>query len=190
MDETLSGVAEFHRVFKCVTRERPEAPELTEEQTEDMGRLATLLTRASQEAFRCAARHGGDATFTRIQLIAEELSELAEALQEEDIVAVLDALTDLTYVVDGSYLTFGLGNLKLPAFREVQRSNMSKLGPDGEPIVNEAGRVVKGPDYSPPNLEPLVASRLDCRGTTDGVHQYDEDDPDAPNECGACGAVQ
>ena len=62
----------------------------------------------------------------RINLLAEELDELKEALADGNIVEVLDALTDLQYVLDGAYLSFGLQDLKYPAFDEVQRSNMSK----------------------------------------------------------------
>ena len=93
----------------------------------------------------------------RINLLAEELDELKEALADGNIVEVLDALTDLQYVLDGAYLSFGLQALKMPAFEEVQRSNMSKLDEDGKPIVREEdGKILKGPNYFKPNLNQFI----------------------------------
>ncbi len=93
----------------------------------------------------------------RINLLQEELNELKEALETADEVGVLDALTDLQYVLDGAYLSLGYHQLKAPAFAEVQRSNMSKLGLDGKPIVRpEDGKILKGPNYSPPDLTAVM----------------------------------
>ncbi len=92
----------------------------------------------------------------RINLLQEELDELREALEQGDIVETLDALTDLQYVLDGAYLSFGLHPIKQHAFDEVHRSNMSKLGADGKPIRRpEDGKVMKGPNYSPPDLKAV-----------------------------------
>jgi predicted HAD superfamily Cof-like phosphohydrolase len=96
----------------------------------------------------------------RINLLAEELDELKEALEAGDMVEVLDALTDLQYVLDGTYLSFGMQSLKTPAFEEVQRSNMSKLGADGKPIVRpEDGKILKGPDYFKPDLAQFIKTQ-------------------------------
>lgn len=93
----------------------------------------------------------------RINLLAEELEELKEALDNGDIVEVLDALTDLQYVLDGAYLSFGLQHVKHRAFAEVHRSNMSKLGADGKPVRRESdGKVLKGPDYFKPDLSQFI----------------------------------
>lgn len=93
----------------------------------------------------------------RINLLAEELDELKEALDEGDVMGVLDALTDLQYVLDGAYLSFGLHHVKQVAFDEVHRSNMSKLGADGKPIRRpEDGKVLKGPNYFEPDLGKFV----------------------------------
>jgi len=62
----------------------------------------------------------------RVELLAEELKELEEAIRDKDIVAVADALCDLQYVLSGAVLEFGLGEKFKPLFEEVQRSNMSK----------------------------------------------------------------
>jgi len=93
----------------------------------------------------------------RINLLQEELDELKDALKDGDLVETLDALVDLQYVLDGAFLSFGLQNLKMPAFEEVQRSNMSKLGEDGKPIVRESdGKILKGPNYSPPDIAQFL----------------------------------
>lgn len=115
--------------------------------------------------------------FLRINLILEEVSELARAMgvevtygplvsndkQSLDSVAALDALTDILYVVFGTYHTLGLGKCAKHAFHEVHESNMSKLGDDNRPMKNEHGKVMKGPNYFPPNLTVLVeaARRVD-----------------------------
>ena len=90
----------------------------------------------------------------RIDLIEEELNELKEAIKNNDIVEVADALTDILYVTYGAGHSFGV-NLD-ECFDEVQRSNMSKLGEDGQPIYNENGKVMKGPNYFAPNLKKIV----------------------------------
>ena len=91
----------------------------------------------------------------RVELIKEELSELKEAIEKKDIKEVADALTDILYVTYGAGHAFGINLDK--CFEEVQNSNMSKLGPDGNPIYNENGKVMKGPNYFKPNLDKFVA---------------------------------
>jgi predicted HAD superfamily Cof-like phosphohydrolase len=90
----------------------------------------------------------------RVELIAEELKELVEAINDKDIVEVADALTDILYVTYGAGHAFGVD---LDAcFDEVQRSNMSKLGEDGKPIYREDGKILKGPNYFAPDLTKFI----------------------------------
>lgn len=90
----------------------------------------------------------------RVKLIREELKELVEAINENDIVEVADALTDILYVTYGAGHAFGID---LDAcFKEVQRSNMTKLGADGKPVYREDGKVIKGPNYSEPDLQKVL----------------------------------
>ena len=90
----------------------------------------------------------------RINLIREELEEFIEAIKNKDLQEVVDALTDILYVTYGAGHAFGV-NLD-NCFDEVQKSNMSKLGKDGKPIYNEAGKVMKGPDYFKPDLSKFI----------------------------------
>ena len=90
----------------------------------------------------------------RYDLIKEELDELKEALENQDIKEVADALTDILYVTYGAGHAFGINLDK--CFQEVQSSNMSKLGSDGKPIYNEIGKVMKGPNYFKPDLNKFI----------------------------------
>ena len=91
----------------------------------------------------------------RIDLIKEELDELKEAMKNNDLLEVADALTDILYVTYGAGHAFGINLDK--CFDEVQNSNMSKLGENGEPIYNESGKVMKGPNYFKPDLTKFVS---------------------------------
>ena len=90
----------------------------------------------------------------RVDLIKEELEELTKAMDEKDLLEVADALTDILYVTYGAGHAFGINLDK--CFDEVQSSNMSKLGEDGKPIYNEAGKVMKGPNYFKPDLSKYI----------------------------------
>ena len=90
----------------------------------------------------------------RYNLIREELDELKQAINNKDILEVADALTDIFYVSYGAGHAFGIDLDS--CFDEVQNSNMSKLGKDGKPIYNEAGKVMKGPNYFKPDLSKFV----------------------------------
>tara|TARA_B100000945_G_C20040175_1_gene438728 strand:+ start:175 stop:552 length:378 start_codon:yes stop_codon:yes gene_type:complete len=90
----------------------------------------------------------------RISLIEEELDELKQAMKDNNIKEVADALTDILYVTYGAGHAFGVNLDK--CFNEVQNSNMSKLGEDGKPIYNENGKVMKGPNYFKPDLSQFI----------------------------------
>jgi predicted HAD superfamily Cof-like phosphohydrolase len=90
-----------------------------------------------------------------IALLVEEVQEFADAARSGDIVALADALADIAYVTYGAALTYGI-NLDA-VLREIHRSNMSKLGPDGRPIMRADGKVLKPATYRPPDLESVLA---------------------------------
>ena len=93
-------------------------------------------------------------TSLRHDLIKEELNELKEAMDNNDIKEVADALTDILYVTYGAGHAFGINLDK--CFEEVQNSNMSKLGSDGKPIYNDKGKVMKVPNYFKPDLNKFI----------------------------------
>ena len=90
----------------------------------------------------------------RIDLIQEELNELKDAINNNDIIEVADALTDILYVTYGAGHSFGINLDK--CFNEVQDSNMSKLDENKQPIYNDSGKVMKGPNFFPPNLKKII----------------------------------
>lgn len=109
----------------------------------------------------------------RLKLIAEEFGELLEAhgmrpgqvigdlmhaidwfTPTVDLEEVADATFDLAYVVEGMNLEYGI-NSDI-GLAEVHRSNMSKLGPDGKPIHREDGKVMKGPNFTPPDITQVL----------------------------------
>lgn len=93
-----------------------------------------------------------------MKVLKEEVDdELLESIEHYaatgEMVEILDVLIDIEYFLANCYIMFGLSDLREPGFREVHRSNMTKLGPDGKPVFREDGKVMKGPNYEPPNLK-------------------------------------
>ena len=120
----------------------------------NFNKVKTFMNTYGQEVKERATFPDNKIVQLRIDLIEEELNELKEAVKNNDIVEVADALTDILYVTYGAGHSFGVDLDK--CFDEVQRSNMSKLGVDGKPIYNEFGKVMKGPDYFAPNLKKII----------------------------------
>ncbi|MBP6039559.1 MAG: nucleoside triphosphate pyrophosphohydrolase family protein [Flavobacterium sp.] len=92
----------------------------------------------------------------RFNLMKEENEEYLEAVQNNDIVEIADALGDMLYILCGTILEHGLQHKIEAVFDEIQRSNMSKLGEDGKPIYREDGKVMKGPNYFKPNFSDIL----------------------------------
>lgn len=90
----------------------------------------------------------------RVRLIQEEFAELQEAMTAQDLPAVAKELADLLYVVYGTAVSYGVD--MDPVFREVHRSNLSKVGG----YKREDGKWVKPPTYSPADVKPLLAKQL------------------------------
>lgn len=163
-DLGIDLVKTFHKVFNCVigNPDNPEVPSAEQKSIE----MISAYHQASKNLGEMLKSHAADAKergdengallLIRLQLIQEELAELAEAMKDGDIVSSFDALVDLSYVIDGTYITLGLHEVKELGLMEVHRSNMSKLDYDGAPIIAESGRVVKGPLYRKPNLKPIL----------------------------------
>ena len=117
--------------------------------------VKTFMKTFGQEVKEKAGFPSDKITSLRYELINEELEELKEAIINKDIKEVADALTDILYVTYGAGHAFGINLDK--CFKEVQNSNMSKLGNDGKPIYNDKGKVMKGPNYFKPDLTKFVA---------------------------------
>ncbi len=92
----------------------------------------------------------------RFDLMDEENREYLEAAVNNDLVEVADALGDMLYILCGTILEHGMQHKIEEVFNEIQRSNMSKLGADGNPIYREDGKVMKGPNYFKPNIESIL----------------------------------
>ena len=99
---------------------------------------------------------GEQKNLLRYNLMKEENEEYLEAVQNDDIVEIADALGDMLYILCGTIIEHGLQHKIEAVFDEIQRSNMSKLGEDGNPIYREDGKVMKGPNYFKPNFEEIL----------------------------------
>ena len=128
MQKQIKAVHEFHTAFGLGINNEP---------TGDLGESKNLL---------------------RFNLMKEENEEYMEAVQNNDIVEIADALGDMLYILCGTILEHGLQHKIEAVFDEIQRSNMSKLGEDGKPIYREDGKVLKGPNYFKPSFDEILSN--------------------------------
>ncbi|MFT4612257.1 MAG: putative HAD superfamily Cof-like phosphohydrolase [Glaciecola sp.] len=128
MKNKIEAVKAFHTAFKIGHREMPKA---------DLGQEKNKL---------------------RFDLMKEENEEYFDAANDNDLVEVADALGDMLYILCGTIIEHGLQHKIEEVFDEIQRSNMSKLGKDGEPIYREDGKVLKGPNYFKPHIKQILES--------------------------------
>lgn len=89
----------------------------------------------------------------RERLIQEEFDELKEAMAKNDLPAIAKEMADLLYVVYGTAVSYGID--MEPVFREVHRSNMSKVGG----YKRDDGKWVKPATYSPAAVAPILAEQ-------------------------------
>jgi len=92
----------------------------------------------------------------RFRLMEEENKEYLEAANNNDIVEIADALGDILYILCGTILAHGLQDKIVEVFNEIQRSNMSKLDINGEPVIREDGKILKGPNYFKPKIREIL----------------------------------
>ena len=128
MKNKIEAVKAFHKAFKLEYRETQKA---------DLGFKKNQL---------------------RFELMKEENEEYLEAANNNDLIEVADALGDMLYILCGTIIEHGLQHKIEDVFNEIQHSNMSKLGADGEPIYREDGKVLKGPNYFKPNIAKILNS--------------------------------
>lgn len=94
--------------------------------------------------------------YLRYNLGKEELDEYIYANEMDDPIEIADALTDQLYILLGTIVAHGMQDIIEDCFDEIHRSNMSKLGVDGNPIYRGDGKILKGPNYTKPNLGKIV----------------------------------
>jgi predicted HAD superfamily Cof-like phosphohydrolase len=126
MQKQIKAVKEFHTAFRIGHSESPVA---------DLGETKKYL---------------------RYNLMKEENEEYLEAVLNNDLVEIADALGDMMYILCGTIIEHGLQHKIEEVFDEIQRSNMSKLGEDGNPIYSEDGKVMKGPNYFRPDFSKIL----------------------------------
>lgn len=128
LKETIGEVAKFHEAFKIGNNYEP---------TVDLTQDEILL---------------------RYKLMREENEEYLEAAQNGDLVEVADALGDMLYILCGTILKHGMQDKIVEVFQEIQRSNMSKLDKDGNPIYREDGKVMKSELYFKPDIASILGN--------------------------------
>lgn len=126
MKEELNAVMQFHKAFKLGINNNPVA---------NLGAQKNLL---------------------RYKLMEEENNEYLAAANTGDLVEVADALGDMLYILCGTIIEHGLQDKIEAVFKEIQRSNMSKLNAQGNPEYRADGKVLKGANYAPPNLIEIL----------------------------------
>lgn len=99
---------------------------------------------------------GSAVNLLRYNLMKEENEEYLEAAESNNLAEVADALGDMLYILCGTIIEHGLQHKIEEVFNEIQRSNMSKLGEDGQPLYREDGKVLKGPNYSKPDFTEIL----------------------------------
>jgi predicted HAD superfamily Cof-like phosphohydrolase len=126
IEETIKNVEEFHNAFGI------------------------------ENAYKAVAKLSDEDIALRHRLMAEENEEYLEAAKNGDIVEIADALGDQLYILCGTILKHGLQDKIVDLFKEIQRSNMSKLDKDGNPIYREDGKVMKSDLYFKPNIRSIL----------------------------------
>ena len=160
----LEQIKEFHKAYGFRVAPEPDIPAWTSSEKAVINTYAEHIAIIAEVLKQQAAFYNGlgkknlGLVLIRLQLIVEETAEVAEAVMEEDLPHLLQELSDLDYVVGGTFLTFGLQGVKAAAEDELHAANMSKLV-DGRPIVDKSGRSVKGPGYRKPDMLRVLAER-------------------------------
>lgn len=99
---------------------------------------------------------GEDTYNLRYKLMKEENDEYLDACKDGDLVEIADALGDQLYILCGTILKHGLQHKIEEVFEEIQKSNMSKLDANGDPIFREDGKILKGENYFKPDIKKVL----------------------------------
>jgi predicted HAD superfamily Cof-like phosphohydrolase len=134
---------------------------MKEENPLTLGRAINHV-RDFHDAFRVPVRHTPSTELPdneielRFNLMQEENEEYLEAAKNGDIVEIADALGDMLYILCGTINAHGLQEKMASVFEEIQRSNMSKLDDNGQPIYREDGKVMKSNNYFKPDIKSIL----------------------------------
>ncbi len=149
----LQSVKQFMRVFQQAYSDTP---------TDTVGpsiiklRLKLALEELEELFFATMNRQSQKLVNIHFKQINSFIEALDDSSFSINLIDIADALTDIEYINNGTAAVFGI---PLDAtFREVHRSNMSKLDADGKPVFREDGKVIKSDLYSPPDLDSVLAS--------------------------------
>ena len=126
MKKQLDKVSEFHKIFKLGIENQP----------------VSILENNKAKL--------------RFELMKEENEEYLEAAEKGNVIEIADALGDMLYILCGTIIEHGMQNVIEEVFEEIHKSNLSKLDENGKPIYREDGKVIKGPNYFPPNIEKIM----------------------------------
>lgn len=126
MKKQIAHVAHFHEVF-------------------NIGNETLPIAQIDQDTFKL-----------RFNLMKEENEEYLDACKDGDLIEIADALGDQLYILCGTILKHGLQNKIEEVFEEIQRSNLSKLDSNGNPIFRDDGKVLKGENYFKPNIRKII----------------------------------
>lgn len=155
-DYMLEYVGEFHQAFEINEPDHPSLPGLTPGVIEGLREAAAGIRAYSAYLHKLCEHHDGAPPLMRSHLMAEELAEFMEAMADGNLVQVLHELEDCEVVQKGSVRSLGLASVYPDGQIAVHNANMSKLGPDGRPIKNAAGRILKGPNFKKADLTDLI----------------------------------
>lgn len=108
-----------------------------------------------------------DGYLLRHALMKEENDEYLEACEKNSLIEIADALGDQLYILCGTILKHGMQDVIEDVFREIQASNMSKLGDNGEPLLREDGKILKGSGYFRPNLSKFINQQYEKESNED-----------------------
>jgi predicted HAD superfamily Cof-like phosphohydrolase len=159
--DTIQMVKQFHQAFRIDCPEKMGVVGVENQDVNDwLKDISKILldagVRIKKSCGEMKQREIDVTAMLRMQLMVEELGEVLEAMQRGDISEVLHELADLRYVVDGTALAFGLGDVYVPAVREIHRANMSKLDAAGKPVIGKSGRVEKSKLFKKADVSFLV----------------------------------
>jgi predicted HAD superfamily Cof-like phosphohydrolase len=101
-----------------------------------------------------------DEFYLHLSMLTEEIEEMSQAFDSKNLLEFTDGIIDTQYVLFQIFMLTGMYPLFSDLFNEVHRSNMSKVGADGNPIFRNDGKVLKGANFTPPNFCTILTNYI------------------------------